>query len=97
MLIHKRFVTLAVTAAVAIVPAVAVQSAEARVDTRIRPAELCHPKWVLPPQTTTFQDVDSDMPSTDDLDVQNPHASGEDQDWWATETVEHDDLTYDGC
>ena len=52
---------------------------------------------MLPPQTTTFEATDSDMPSIDDFDVQNPHASGENQDIWATETVEHDDLTYDGC
>jgi hypothetical protein len=91
MIIHKRLVTLAVTAAVAIVPAVAVQSAEAR----IAPLDPCHLKWVLPPDTSML--VDDDGPSIRDFDVQNQFGSGENQDPWATETVEHDDLSYDGC
>jgi hypothetical protein len=93
MLVHKRLVTLAVTAAVAIVPALAVQSAEAR----IAPAEPCHLKWVLPPQTSMLQYADSDRPSIEDFDVENQFSSGENQDPFAPETVEHDDLTYDGC
>jgi hypothetical protein len=52
---------------------------------------------VLPLQSTTSEDADVDTPSSEDFDVQNPHGSGENQDWWAPETVEQDDLTYDGC
>ena len=93
VLVHKRLVTLAVAAAVAIVPALAVQSAEAR----IAPNQPCHLKWVLPPDTSMFADADYHIPSGRDFDVENPYSSGEDQEFWATETVEHDDLTYDGC
>jgi hypothetical protein len=93
MLTHKRLVTVAVTAAVAIVPALAVQSAEAR----IAPLEDCHLKWVLPPDTSMFAEGDDHRPSIRDFDVENQFSSGENQDPWATETVEHDDLSYDGC
>jgi hypothetical protein len=92
MVIHKRLVTLAVTAA-AIVPALAVQSAEAR----IAPVEPCHLKWILPPSTSMWDDAAHHVPSGRDFDVENPYPSGENQEFWATETVEHDDLTYDGC
>jgi hypothetical protein len=98
MLTQKRFVTLAVTAAAALVPALGAQAAQASIprDARIAPAELCHPKWVLPPTTdSVFDHGQSDRPSVNDLDVENQTSDGSDP--LGPETVEYDDLTYDGC
>jgi hypothetical protein len=98
MLIHQRVAVLAVTAAAAFVPMFCTPAAQASVprDPRIVPAELCHPKWMVPAHTDSiFDQGQSDAPSVDDFDVENQYASGESDD--GRDTVEADDLTYDGC
>jgi hypothetical protein len=91
MLTKQRTAILAVMVAAAIVPSLGAQAAQAR------PApvgvELCQPKWILGPHATAQT---QSMPSVNDLDVENGTASGE-PDPFAPETVEHDDLSYDGC
>ena len=91
MLTRKRTATFAVMIAAAIVPSLGAQAADAR--PAPLPAELCNPKWVLPPTTSA---VMQSMPSIEDFDVENGTASNE-PDLHAPETVAHDDLTYDGC
>jgi hypothetical protein len=89
----KRIAMLAATAALALVP---VSAAEASRPSQPQPLELCKVKWVLPPNTQTIlQQGQSSMPQTDSFDVENPYAhSGNASN---DGTVEHDDLTYDGC
>ena len=92
MLIRKRTATFAVMIAAAIVPSLGAQAADAR------PApvgvELCQPKWVVGPYTSA--QTTQSMPSTGDLDVENATPDG-DRDLWEPETVQWDDLSYDGC
>jgi hypothetical protein len=91
MLTKKRTATFAVMIAAAIVPSLGAQAAEAR------PApvgvDLCHPKLVLGPYAASQT---QSMPSVQDLDVENATASGE-PDPLDPETVQYDDLSYDGC
>jgi hypothetical protein len=89
MFTRQRAATFAVMVAAAIVPALGAHAAEAR-PTPV-PLELCDVKWVLPPHAQT-----QSMPSLDDFDVENGTASGE-RDPFGPDTVEWDDLTYDGC
>jgi hypothetical protein len=90
MVTRKRTATFAVIVAATIVPSLGAQAAIARPS--IEPLELCHPKWVVGPHAAQTQS----MPSIDDLDVEHGTASGE-PDPLAYETVDYDDLTYDGC
>ena len=92
MLTKKRTATFAVMIAAAIVPSLGVHAAEAR------PApvgvELCHPKLVLGPYASEHTQT---TPSIADFDVENATASGEPDDVFDPETVQWDDLSYDGC
>ncbi len=81
----KHAAALAVVIATALVPPIAAQAAEAGVPP-IVPLELCHPKWVLPPNTTQIADQ---QPSGRD------QTGGTGPAGW--QTVAHDDMTYDGC
>ena len=53
-------------------------------------------KWINAPTTQTIvQQGQASMPQTDSFDVENPYAhSGNASD---DGTVDHDDMTYDGC
>jgi hypothetical protein len=89
MFTPKRLAMLAVTAALALVPA----SATASVPSHPEPVPLkpCVLKWIKAPSTTASYPT---PPGPDSFDVENGYAdSGADDDG----TVEHDDLTYDGC
>jgi opacity protein-like surface antigen len=92
MLMPKRIAMLAVTAAVALVPAVAADASVPR-NPQPMPLKPCVVKWILAPTTNTTQT--SSMPSIQDFDVENQYAAGESED--DDSTVAHDDLTYDGC
>jgi hypothetical protein len=86
----KHAAALAVVIATALVPSFAAQAAEAGV-APIAPLELCHPKWVLPPNTTQIPDQQhSDRDSTGRDQTGGTGPAG-----W--QTVAHDDMTYDGC
>lgn len=91
----KRFAMLAATAALALVP---VSAAEASRPSHPQPLPLkpCVVKWILAPTTQTIaEQAQSTAPQVDSFDVENPYAhSGNASD---DGTVEHDDLTYDGC
>jgi hypothetical protein len=94
MLTKKRTATFAVMIAAAIVPSLSAQAAEAHPGPAdLVGVELCHPKWVLGPNATSHT---QSMPSVEDLDVENGTASGE-ADPLDPETVQYDDLSYDGC
>ena len=86
----KHAATLAVVIATALVPSIAAQAAEASVPA-IVPLELCHPKWVLPPNTTQIADQ---QPSDRDPDGRDQTGGTGPAGW---QTVAHDDMTYDGC
>lgn len=82
----KRLAMLAVLAAVALAPATAAQARPAP-----QPLDDCVLKWIKPPSASTSYPT---PPGPDSFDVENQYAdSGQDDDG----TVEHDDLTYDGC
>ena len=89
----KRFAMLAATAALALVP---VSAAEASRPSNPQPINLCVVKWIKAPVTQSIvEQGQSSMPQTDSFDVENPYAhSGNASD---DGTVEHDDMTYDGC
>jgi hypothetical protein len=81
----KHAAALAVVIATALVPSFAAQAAEAS-PAPIVPLELCHPKWVLPPNTTQIPDSSSNG---------RDQTGGTGPGGW--QTVAHDDMTYDGC
>jgi hypothetical protein len=89
----KRIAMLAVTAAVAIVP---VAAAEASVNPQPMPLKPCVVKWIKAPTTTT---VTGQSPTTDSFDVENQYADddGSENTIEHPASVEHDDMTYDGC
>jgi hypothetical protein len=89
----KRIAMLAVTAAVAIVPAAA---AEASVNPQPMPLQPCVVKWIKAPTTTT---VVGQSPTTNSFDVENQYADddGSENTIEHPASVEHDDMTYDGC
>jgi hypothetical protein len=93
MFMPKRLAMLAVTAAVALVPATA---AEASVPSNPQPMPLkpCVVKWIQAPTTHTIaEQAAASAPTVDSFDVENQYAdSGADDG-----TVAHDDMTYDGC
>ena len=89
----KRLAMIAATAALALVP---VSAAEASRPSTPQPINLCVVKWIKAPVTQSIvEQGQSSMPQTDSFDVENPYAhSGNASD---DGTVEHDDMTYDGC
>jgi len=90
----KRIAMLAVTAAVAIVPAAA---AEASVNPQPMPLKPCVVKWIKAPTTTTA--VGQSTTTTNSLDVENQYADddGSENTIEHPASVDHDDMTYDGC
>lgn len=94
----KRFALIAVTAAVALVPATAQASRSAE---PVKLDELCILKKIKPPEIKWI--VDDKTPSTSpadqaghDYDAENPYASGTEDDFTVHQDgqVEHDDFSH---
>lgn len=85
MLNARRLATLGAITAAAIVPVVAAPAAGATPHpSDLTRLELCHPKWVLGPPRLNLE--------TDDPFDTIPQTVGD-----GRETVDYDDMTYNGC
>jgi hypothetical protein len=92
----KRFALLAVTAALALVPVTAAYAGHAPGNPGLTQLKPCVPKFIKAPSTTSITQASN---GPDSLDVENKYADddGTHNTVESDATVEHDDMTYDGC